>query len=545
MMGAELIQGQHLANSFITFLPPHGQKKSSKTSTGNSSGAVDRKDIPLDLQLRLPELFIPAGMPKPFFGSPNHRLFNGDISNYGEDHSAADMALTGYLVRKGLTPDQVDMVFRSSGLHRDKWDEMHGETTYGDRTIAKAFEILPPTISGITEGMGFDLATHRAQYIAGGMPARLFIGPYVDMGIRLFPAKSLSALVALGSAGKTSLLIAIAAHIAAGKKWNDQPLQQTKVVIFSVEETQEELNRKFSALVDSWSPQERQAAIDNQLLVSLLGQDARLTVLERGQYRSSGIAEKMIQLVESFGLRDGLIILDHMQGFASGDLNISETATSICREANKIVDATGAAVVFAAHISKANIKAEDVEQGFAVGSLAFENSTRQMSGMITMTEEQAKKYCLEHCRKEYVWLGVPKNSYGNSSGGMWLRKVFSLKYHTVVMEPVMLSLPVPAARKSANEKLADRLVEYLTSNPWVTKNQLDGLAGEDGIFKASKQRIRDVLGSLIDTGWVDLHPVTAADKVTHGLGKQVNEVLKAKPAGKPAKPADKQTSSAG
>ena len=33
---------------------------------------------------------------------------------------------------------QIDRLFRQSGLMRDKWDELHGEQTYGETTIAKA-----------------------------------------------------------------------------------------------------------------------------------------------------------------------------------------------------------------------------------------------------------------------------------------------------------------------------------------------------------------------------------------------------------------------
>jgi hypothetical protein len=34
---------------------------------------------------------------------------------------------------------QLDRLFRRSGLMRDKWDDKHGATTYGERTIAKAW----------------------------------------------------------------------------------------------------------------------------------------------------------------------------------------------------------------------------------------------------------------------------------------------------------------------------------------------------------------------------------------------------------------------
>lgn len=65
-------------------------------------------------------------------------LFNG---NYGKDHSAADMSLCNHLAFwTNCNAEQMDRIFRSSKLMRDKWDEMHGKETYGERTIRIAIE---------------------------------------------------------------------------------------------------------------------------------------------------------------------------------------------------------------------------------------------------------------------------------------------------------------------------------------------------------------------------------------------------------------------
>jgi hypothetical protein len=204
--------------------------------------------------------------------------------------------------------------------------------------------------------------------------------------------------------------------------------------------------------------------------------------------------------------------------------------------------------VFAAHISKANIKATELEQGFAVGSLAFENATRQMVGMLPMSEEAAKKYGLDAYRHQYAWLGLPKNSYGGTDAGVWLKKELVPSYHTVVMAPVELAVPISGPRKSANEKLGDRIADYINHHPWTSKNQLDGIAGEDGVLKASKGKIRDVLRGLLDTGVIETHSVTDAERQQHDIPKQMKEILTIKalkPAAKPAKPAGNQVPQAG
>lgn len=64
----------------------------------------------------------------------------GDLKPYGGDDSAADQALANMLAYWSGDADQVDRLFRGSALMRDKWDEMHGDQTYGAMTIEKAFD---------------------------------------------------------------------------------------------------------------------------------------------------------------------------------------------------------------------------------------------------------------------------------------------------------------------------------------------------------------------------------------------------------------------
>ena len=66
-------------------------------------------------------------------------LWDGDTSDYNGDDSAADLALCNILAfwTQG-DAERMDNLFRQSGLMRDKWDQRHGERTYGEMTIEKA-----------------------------------------------------------------------------------------------------------------------------------------------------------------------------------------------------------------------------------------------------------------------------------------------------------------------------------------------------------------------------------------------------------------------
>lgn len=65
-------------------------------------------------------------------------LFGGDISGYASQ-SEAELALCSILsFHTNGDAHRIDRMFRRSGLMRPKWDEQHGERTYGAMTIEKA-----------------------------------------------------------------------------------------------------------------------------------------------------------------------------------------------------------------------------------------------------------------------------------------------------------------------------------------------------------------------------------------------------------------------
>jgi len=68
-------------------------------------------------------------------------LYDGDWKSRHSSQSEADLALTGMLANFiGNNQTQIDRIFRRSTLFRQKWDEQHGEFTYGELTIKKALE---------------------------------------------------------------------------------------------------------------------------------------------------------------------------------------------------------------------------------------------------------------------------------------------------------------------------------------------------------------------------------------------------------------------
>ncbi len=69
------------------------------------------------------------------YGHEVERLFRGDLSGHGNDHSAADYDLCRHLVYYAGDGWEVDRLFRQSGLMREKWED---RADYRDATIQRA-----------------------------------------------------------------------------------------------------------------------------------------------------------------------------------------------------------------------------------------------------------------------------------------------------------------------------------------------------------------------------------------------------------------------
>lgn len=67
-------------------------------------------------------------------------LWNGDLTDYRDDQSAADLALCNIFAFYTQDCVQIDRIFRQSALYREKWDAKRGQNTYGEITIKTAIE---------------------------------------------------------------------------------------------------------------------------------------------------------------------------------------------------------------------------------------------------------------------------------------------------------------------------------------------------------------------------------------------------------------------
>ena len=127
------------------------------------------------------------------------KLLAGDMSDYAEDHSRADLALCFLLAKKyACNASKIDAAFRASELYRDKWErEEHREGTITKAVINVAREsavVMPDS----NDRMDEDAPT---EYLIDTLP-----GPGHE---GWFPLGEISLIGGSSGTGKTNWLLRV------------------------------------------------------------------------------------------------------------------------------------------------------------------------------------------------------------------------------------------------------------------------------------------------------------------------------------------------
>lgn len=164
------------------------------------------------------------------YGSRFDRLRRGDPCEH-TSQSEADFELCRILAAWTSDSEQIDRVFRESGLIRDKWDELRGTQTYGQLTIAKALSArlelggLAASAPGASM-RGMSLIWLRD--VSARLSARWLVG-------KLLPHTGLAVVYGESGCGKTFICLDIALHVAAGFPWAGRRCMSGVVVYIAAE----------------------------------------------------------------------------------------------------------------------------------------------------------------------------------------------------------------------------------------------------------------------------------------------------------------------
>jgi putative DNA primase/helicase len=154
------LTGQHVAGTPFDVLPVQDAAGQWWNDLAPAPGErAERQDRPRTRASTLDAETVIARIRASQQGTKFDRLMAGDMSEYGNDHSSADIGLCNILAGWcDDDPDLMDTIFRQSQLMRDKWDDRRGQSTYGRDTILDAlgyvtwrYEWHPPTFTNSQE----------------------------------------------------------------------------------------------------------------------------------------------------------------------------------------------------------------------------------------------------------------------------------------------------------------------------------------------------------------------------------------------------------
>lgn len=135
------------------------------------------------------------------------KLWAGDLTDYNEDHSAADFALCILLAKKyGFNAFKVDETFRQSGLYREKWERQD----YRESTITRAILAAlrdEPVLSGVDDEDTLDDDGETDFLMENTEPGR----------DGLFPFGEVNCVGGPSGAGKTAVMLPALEHIRLGE----------------------------------------------------------------------------------------------------------------------------------------------------------------------------------------------------------------------------------------------------------------------------------------------------------------------------------------
>ncbi len=442
-------------------------------------------------------------------------VYRGNLSDYGEDHSRADLALCGEFARRGLNAGSIDIAFRTSGLYREKWER----DGYRNNTLATALEGAKPEADDRPTNL-LDLANGQIAIDTTEPLPR----DYTVEGL-LFSGKS-GVLAGFGGVSKTQLAIQLSIALVLGSPFMGKAVKSGNVIAILGEEDKAEIARRVNAVaryenLDDARIHRLEAGI---LAFPLVGHDMRLTAKGENGLTEQEFAQEVIAAANAMGdVR--LIVVDHLGLIHGGDHNAREDAAVTMRVVNRIAQETGASVLVLAHTPKSANLQDESDASMIAGSTAFVDQARGAWVLATMREKEAKSFGIStQDRKQYVSLAIVKNNYGPNGDVIWFKRV---PFDGIgLLEHVTLSPQITNAKTAAD--LETKLIAFVGSHPGqYSKTRLrESQSGKTaGGFKASKSELEGAIETLIADGRLINRPPSDQERDTFGHGPRVKHVL--------------------
>lgn len=237
-------------------------------------------------------------------------LYNGDWQGKYRSQSEADMAFCDMLAFwTGRNAEQMDRIFRKSGLMRPKWDEDRGDGTYGEITVQRACgdckEVYSP------EYKKRDNARLSTRLVSMDEIEEVEIDWLIPEYI---PKGQITLLAGDGGSGKTSAVCQIAASVSSGKQ-----CFMIEDTIFTEAEQREPQTVLFFSAEDSMQHVlKKRLRMNGAIMENIFSIDPSDDRFERIKFDDPFLEE----LIKEY--RPALVIFDPIQSFIPWKADLSK-----------------------------------------------------------------------------------------------------------------------------------------------------------------------------------------------------------------------------
>ena len=182
-------------------------------------------------------------------------LFAGNWLGRFPSQSEADITLCNILAfYTGRKPEQMDRLFRKSGLMRDKWDRLQSGSTYGAITIENAIrhcrQIFDPR-STATEDFGLIGSAQSGRKLNTISAADLQskeIPPIRYVVVSMFP-QGLSLLASPPKYGKSWFVLDLCLSVAAGRSFLNHQTVKSGCLYLALEDSERRLKDRMNKVL--------------------------------------------------------------------------------------------------------------------------------------------------------------------------------------------------------------------------------------------------------------------------------------------------------
>ncbi len=237
--------------------------------------------------------------------------------------------------------------------------------------------------------------------------------PPIDYVLPNMVAGTVGALVSPGGAGKSMLILQLAAQVAGGPDLLEVgELPTGRVIYLPAEDPLVAIHHRLHALGRYLTAGERQAVADGLLIEPLIGKCPNI------------MARDWFDGLKRAAEGHRLMVLDTLRRFHAEEENASGPMAQVVGRMEAIAAETGCSIVFLHHANKgAAIAGAGDQQQASRGSSVLVDNIRWQSYLSGMTQAEAEEWGVEEGQRGFfVRYGVSKANYGAPFQECWFSR---------------------------------------------------------------------------------------------------------------------------